>query len=369
MLLITTAFTSLSIAQSLEDFEDESVSSATFTNAGTTFNITSSENYDVFQLAGAGWNGTTTDSKFVDNSGNTTNGGGTGFTIKQSDDGVFYVIDLYLFCSQTDLDNHTGTLTITGRLNNSDVYTFSKSSGFADTELFTPNNGFTYIDFATEGSSDFTDDIIDELVVSSNGDLDYMALDAFQWEAATLPVNLKSFQADIQHELVALKWTTSQEINNESFKIQRSSDGRNFETIGSVEGRGTTYSESNYTFNDQNPKQQINYYRLKQIDFDGRFEYSEIVKVINSNSQTTFNAIYPNPNYENFVYLEYTTPINQEIEIKIISLNGSIISNSKHQISSDSKSIALNINAIPQGLYFIELTAGTTNKVFKLNRY
>lgn len=189
--LFVLAITDTCFAQTTETFETEAEFATTFTDNGRTFSVSSTgELYDVYVLAGAGWNGSSTDNRFVDNSGGANNNGvgnGTGFTITAVGGFNFTVKELYLFCSQINLTTHSGTLTITGKIGPTTVYTITKSSGFSNTTTFSPYNGFTKIDFATEGGSDYSDDVINELVFSSTGNLDYMALDAFRWAEALVP--------------------------------------------------------------------------------------------------------------------------------------------------------------------------------------
>lgn len=184
------------IAQSVEDFESESGASTIFTDASQTFTVSSNtgENYNIFANGtmdngstdtgnGFGWNGSAVDNKFVDNSGGANNNGvnnGSSFTISTGGSEIG-ITSLYLFCSTNSLQPHTGNLTITGNKGGVIQYTFTKTSGFNNPTNFGTFNGFTFIDFATEGASDFTQVKIDELVFTSTGNLDYLALDAFSW--------------------------------------------------------------------------------------------------------------------------------------------------------------------------------------------
>jgi len=182
------------IAQSVEVFETETGASITFTDASQTFTISSQgENYNIFANGtsdngstdtgnGFGWNGSAADNKFVDNAGpnNDNDVDGSNFTITTG--GVeIGITSLYLFCSTRALGAHSGNLTITGYKSGVIQYSFTKTSGFTNPTDFGTFNGFTFIDFATEGTSDFTQIKIDELVFESTGNLDYMALDAFSW--------------------------------------------------------------------------------------------------------------------------------------------------------------------------------------------
>ena len=171
-------------AQGTEVFETEATGTSTFSEGGKTFTVTNGpgETYDIYDLPGAGWNGTAPDNKFLDNSsGIGAFNDGSSFTINSSDASTFAVRQLYLFCSTNALANHSGTLTIEGKVGPTTVFTITKSAGFSNVATFSPNNGFTLIDFATETA-------INQLVISSTGNLDYMALDAFQWAAPTLSV-------------------------------------------------------------------------------------------------------------------------------------------------------------------------------------
>ncbi|MBX2896414.1 MAG: hypothetical protein KF763_13275 [Cyclobacteriaceae bacterium] len=106
-----------------------------------------------------------------------------------------------------------------------------------------------------------------------------------------LPVELLSFTAQADNGRVNLDWITASELNNDFFTIQRSADGIEFTGLGTVDGNGTKNSTSTYRFVDTNPLAGINYYRLKQTDYDGTVSYSNIVAV-NMNAEWT---VYPNP--------------------------------------------------------------------------
>ncbi|KGL61993.1 T9SS type A sorting domain-containing protein [Polaribacter sp. Hel1_85] len=121
--------------------------------------------------------------KFIDNGVNTNgSSNGSNFTIKTNNGNVIDVKNLYLFTATAEgiSLSHGGTLTITGKRANITIFTITKSAGFQPD--YSANNGFTFIDFTSEGGSDNSNKGIDELIFSSTGNLDYMALDAFTWE-------------------------------------------------------------------------------------------------------------------------------------------------------------------------------------------
>lgn len=122
-----------------------------------------------------------------------------------------------------------------------------------------------------------------------------IAIGNFCWNStAPLPVNLVLFQARQQFDGTELFWQTADEVNNDYFVIERSFDGRAFESIGQVNGTGTTEELISYNFIDTFPKEGYNYYRLRQHDFDGSTHYSKIIsqKFI---AEEPLVQVFPNP--------------------------------------------------------------------------
>ncbi|MEM9325835.1 MAG: T9SS type A sorting domain-containing protein [Bacteroidota bacterium] len=106
-----------------------------------------------------------------------------------------------------------------------------------------------------------------------------------------LPVELVSFTGKAELDGVLLEWQTATEINNDRFEVHHSTDGQNFQVIGIVAGAGTTNAPRNYEFKDQNPAS-VNYYRLRQVDFDGTEEFFSIIKVDFTALRTASVAVY-----------------------------------------------------------------------------
>ncbi len=108
-----------------------------------------------------------------------------------------------------------------------------------------------------------------------------------------LPVTLTSFKGILTNKGNQLNWETTSEQNNSGFEIERSADGKVFEKITTIKGAGTTNAKQFYNYLDKTSPFKTTYYRLKQIDFDGKFEYSDII-AIKSNLNTKV-VVYPNP--------------------------------------------------------------------------
>ena len=114
-------------------------------------------------------------------------------------------------------------------------------------------------------------------------------------DASVLPVEMTNFNVFSKNDNVILEWETASEFENAGFEIERSRNSKDWEVIGFIKGQGTSNSNQNYLFNDKSPFEGLNYYRLRQLDFDGRVDYSFIrsvqFKVINEDKI----KIYPNP--------------------------------------------------------------------------
>ena len=112
----------------------------------------------------------------------------------------------------------------------------------------------------------------------------------------TMPIHLTSFVGFENDQTVLLNWTTDSEVNNAYFEVQRSSNGVIWETITELTAAGNSNRPVSYTVEDYEPSAGMNYYRLKQVDFNGTFSFSNIAIVINSkNSEATNFMVYPNP--------------------------------------------------------------------------
>ncbi|HHB79487.1 MAG TPA: hypothetical protein ENK85_09680, partial [Saprospiraceae bacterium] len=110
--------------------------------------------------------------------------------------------------------------------------------------------------------------------------------------ASALPIELLNFNATKKQDRIAVSWQTTSEQNSDYFDIEHSNDARYFQKLGSTKAQGTSYEVRNYTYTHQSPSKGINYYRLKQVDMDGKFTYSNIVSAKIGKEEISF---YPNP--------------------------------------------------------------------------
>lgn len=227
-----------------------------------------------------------------------------------------------------------------------------KSSGIVDGATFTPNNGFTFIDFASEGGVDNSTKNVDELIFSTTGNGDYIALDAFRWGMATLPVKLISFYGKKENKGILLLWKTASERYNEKFEIEESYDGYEFQKIGLIQGAGTSFDQQDYSFKVEKPRNAITYYRIKQIDFDGKFEYSKTIRI---SLKGEVGEFYPNPSQSGLINLEFYAHFDDEIEFSIFDMNGKLVFNQVRLVSEGDNNIMFDISDLNTGIYVVEI--------------
>lgn len=175
------SFLSFGQAPTSEVFETETHGSTSFTDNGVIFNIIShAGTFDIYQAAALwGWNGTSADNRFIDNSGSTTATTTPSFSIKTTSN-LFRVNRFWIFCGDGSTNpNTTGTLTLTGKLSGVVKFSNTKSTEFAGTPG--PTNGYTLIDLTNFQGQNYSNIVIDELMITGAGNFRYLALDAFSW--------------------------------------------------------------------------------------------------------------------------------------------------------------------------------------------
>ncbi|MEO0340947.1 MAG: T9SS type A sorting domain-containing protein [Bacteroidota bacterium] len=135
--------------------------------------------------------------------------------------------------------------------------------------------------------------------VSANSSTEEMAFDFFElFEAAPLPVELLSFEGEATTKGIDLHWQTLTEVNNKGFELQKLYKENEWELMGFIEGQGNSSTLQDYYFEDHTAVAGTNYYRLKQVDFDDRVEYSKVLAVTFQPALNTLN-VFPNPTQQN----------------------------------------------------------------------
>ncbi len=240
----------------------------------------------------------------------------------------------------------------------------------------TVNAGGTWIDFNT---LDFTsNDLVGTTAISgtisglglavgqnivfrwvstnpANGD-DGLGIDNFNLSNIILPVKFSGFNLYIVNKNNTISFTTASETNNDYFTIERSGDGKSYDAIGTIDGAGNSSKEISYEFVDEKPLAGINYYRIKQTDFDGRFTYSEIRSVrfkglnnVNVTPRTTEGQI----------------NITTDLEAYTIDIH-----NAAGQVVKTFPAMGLDqtisIESLVAGVYYIRINSGTESETLRV---
>lgn len=174
-----------------------------------------------------------------------------------------------------------------------------------------------------------------------------------------VPVELVSFIATVSGQNIELKWNTATELNNKGFQIEKKIKGSNWTELAFVKGNGTTSIENSYAYTDKNAGSGTISYRLKQIDFDGSYEYSEEV-LVEMLTPNTFDLSqnYPNP-FNPSTVISYNIPFQTKVELKVYNILGKEVARPVNEIQeAGSYSISFNGDKLSSGVYFYELRAG-----------
>lgn len=167
--------------------------------------------------------------------------------------------------------------------------------------------------------------------------------------SGVLPVELTQFDAQSKDDMVELAWTTATELNNDFFQIEHSRDGIQFDAVGKVKGVGTTTETINYNFMHRQPASGTNYYRLKQVDFDGAYEYSDIISV-EVYSRTNGIRVYPNPTVDRVFIQVDKQP--KDIQFALTTILGQKVD---VQPATGDFGWELDLARLPKGIYVLQL--------------
>lgn len=175
---------------------------------------------------------------------------------------------------------------------------------------------------------------------------------------SALPVELASFTSTANGRDVTLNWTTATETNNSGFDVERSVNGI-WSKVGNVSGNGTTTSPVNYTFTDRNLASGKYNYRLKQIDFNGNFEYFNLSSEVNVGIPEKYNLAqnYPNP-FNPSTTISYDLPFDSKVSIKLFDMSGREVSSLVNEVKTAGYySVNFNASNLSSGVYFYRISA------------
>ena len=187
-----------------------------------------------------------------------------------------------------------------------------------------------------------TDRVNNAVISSADFFKDWILVD----NSSPLPVSLLNFDTDCENGLVVLNWSTASEINNDYFVIEKSTDAINFLPIATIQGNGNSNTLISYSYTEQNPNFSTTYYRLKQVDFNGDFEFSNI-KSVRLELPNSRYSIYPNPTFSNQINIKIP---NDNTEIQILDASGKVIL----QKIIDKGISKISLHEFHSGIYFVK---------------
>ena len=173
------------------------------------------------------------------------------------------------------------------------------------------------------------------------------------------PVKLVSFSASTQKDVVTLNWNTASEINNKGWEVQRTTNPEEalWTTLAFVDGNNNGIQNNRYSYNNKNVSCAVYYYRLKQFDFDGTTNYSNVITV-NLQSNDLQLSAYPNP-FGISTYITYTLAKKEKININLYNSAGELVETIANEIQQPGNyHQLLSSKALPNGTYYLSLFVG-----------
>jgi hypothetical protein len=171
----------------------------------------------------------------------------------------------------------------------------------------------------------------------------------------------------LQSDAVQLAWATSSEINSSHFEIQRSTDGQNFTNIAQEEAAGNSAVKKNYGYNDDNAYEagsNVLFYRLRMVDLDGKFKYSNVLNVRLKGAITEMK-IYPNP-VHNQLSVSLNIASAKNVKLRITGVSGKQYYNQTYHVGGNTSSLQnIDVSRLAKGTYFVQLITETESKIVK----
>jgi hypothetical protein len=184
---------------------------------------------------------------------------------------------------------------------------------------------------------------------------------------AIMPVTLTSFNGRYSNSAAYLDWQTSQEINSDHFELLKSTDGQNFSLVSSIKSAGNSNTVKNYSYTDYTPgNSQYVYYRLKQVDINGKFAFSSIVKI--SLGAKMGIEVFPNPFVSNFT-ASFSAAKTAEASVVLRNSIGQPVFKQIVKVNKGNNSVVINnLPALTTGVYYLSISNDDINYVNKLQK-
>lgn len=245
--------------------------------------------------------------------------------------------------------NDTNDTNIPGSLSEGSTFIdfgFNRSGSDLDNGYYSGPDGIAPVNFldALANSSNWT---------SSNSDVETNTWIS-EWNSGSsglLPIELGAFSGKLIEGKIVLEWFTISELNNDYMTIEYSVDGKSFEPLGTVKGAGTTQTRQYYQFIHTNPLAAVNYYRLQQVDFDGKSTFSDLLAIEKDYSALPQHQLFPNPTSD-LLNINFSNPSTTKA-ITILNTVGQVVKNVL--LTDYQKNWSIALKELDAGLYIIRI--------------
>lgn len=187
-------------------------------------------------------------------------------------------------------------------------------------------------------------------------------------DCVALPVELVEFKGEIRGGNTILNWSTATEINNAGFEVQRSTDGKDFRKVGWVTGEVNSSRKLSYEYTDNTIQSNREYYyRLKQVDVDGRHEFSNVITVTHrDHSRLMLEEIMPNPVAADQVLLQLSSGNEEQLRLEIFNTVGERVMEQEIRTNVGYNSHTLDIQSLSNGTYFVKVSGSEDSSYKKM---
>lgn len=182
-----------------------------------------------------------------------------------------------------------------------------------------------------------------------------------EFTPTTLPVKFIGFSVARATTGTMVQWATSEEINASHYDVERSEDGTNWKKIAAVFAIGNSNNVNSYSYTDRSSVNRIAYFRIRQVDIDGRFTYTAVKTITTANTAAAQVSI--SSTTGNFVLIQLAQQISTPVQVRIITMNGQVVS--QQEFKQTGSQIILPKGAAASGAYIVSLTGGSNLNVSK----
>jgi hypothetical protein len=189
-------------------------------------------------------------------------------------------------------------------------------------------------------------------------------------QQATLPVSLVSFSGSYRNQVTSLNWETENELNFDHFEIERSNAGGAYATVGFKNASAAGFSRQSYQFPDDLSAIAGNvfYYRLKMVDKDGQYKYSQVIMIRKESKAINGIALNPNPVVNGMATVRFTSASNNVVNFQIVDMTGKVVLKQQERVYGGNNSISINnLGRLQPGFYVLQMANGEETTSIKFN--